>query len=340
MHNKIDFRDQVVVITGASSGIGKITAIEFAKRGANLVLAARREFGLEKTANECRQYGVQAILVPTDVSNEDEVQNLATRAIAHFAQIDIWINNAGVYMMGEIKDTPLEAMKRLFDINFFGMVNGCKAVLPHMLERGKGHIINTGSQAGRMAYRSAGTYCASKFALTGFSDALRQELYGTGVDVSVVMPNSTDTPLFHYSANYTGRVIKPMEPVSTAAEVANVFIRVAETKERESYVTSFPRVLGFMHTVAPGMHDRTVARQVDKKHFKDEPAENTQGNLFHADPSHTGVSGGWIPQDTSHVGKNAGIFAMIAIPVIAGFMAWRRSRREPEFVTADYQRAA
>jgi short-subunit dehydrogenase len=334
-----NFRDQVVVITGASSGIGKATAIEFAKRGANLVLAARREFGLDKTARECESHGVTAVVVPTDVSDENAVQELADRAMLEFGHIDIWINNAGVYMLGEIKDTPVDSMRRLFDVNYFGMVNGCKAVLPYMLERGHGQIINTGSQAGKMAYRSAGTYCASKFALTAFTDALRQELYGTGVNISLVMPNSTDTPLFHYAANYAGREIKPMEPISTAEDVAQVFVELAATKHRESYVTAFPRVLAAMHAVAPDLHDRLVARQAHKNHFKDEPAEPTQGNLFHPDPSHTGVSGGWIAQDKNNGARKAGIIAALAIPLIVGFLTWRCFSRE-DYPTADFQRAA
>ena len=336
---KTDFRDQVVVITGASSGIGKATAIEFAKRGANLVLAARREFGLEKTARECESYGVNAVVVPTDVSDENAVQELADRAMLEFGHIDIWINNAGVYMMGEIKDTPVDAMRRLFDINYFGMVHGCKAVLPYMLERGRGQIINTGSQAGKMAYREAGTYCASKFAMTAFTDALRQELYGTGVNVSLMMPNSTDTPLFHYSANFAGREIKPMEPVSPAQDVADLFIRLASSKERESYVTAFPKALAAMHAVAPDLHDRLIAKQVQKKHFKDEPAEPTQGNLFQADPAHTGISGGWIPADKDGTAKRVGMIAGVAIPLIVGFLTWRRFSRN-DYPTADFQRAA
>jgi short-subunit dehydrogenase len=334
-----NLQGSVVVITGASSGIGKATAIEFAKRGANLVLAARREFGLEKTAHECESYGAKAICVPTDVSDHDAVQELADHAMLEFGHIDIWINNAGVYMMGEIKDTPVDAMRRLFDINYFGMVHGCKAVLPYMLERGHGQIINTGSQAGKMAYAFAGTYCATKFAMTAFTDALRQELYGTGVDISLVMPNSTDTPLFHYAANFAGREIKPMEPVSPARDVAETILELALTHERESYVTSFPRVLAAMHAVAPNLHDHLVAKQAEKKHFKDQPAEPTNGNLFHPDPSHTGVSGGWIPQDKSNGTRNAGIIAAIAIPVIAGILAWRKFGRE-QYPTADFQRAA
>jgi short-subunit dehydrogenase len=304
-----------------------------------LVLAARREFGLEKTARECESYGVTAVVVPTDVSDEEAVQELADRAMLEFGHIDIWINNAGVYMMGEIKNTPVDAMRRLFDVNFFGMVNGCKAVLPYMLERGSGQIINTGSQAGKMAYCEAGTYCASKFAMTAFTDALRQELQGTGVDVSLVMPNSTDTPLFHYAANYAGRVVKPMEPISPAEDVADVFIRMAASHERESYVTSFPRALAVMHTVSPELHDRMVAKQVEKKHFTNEPAEPTNGNLFHPDPSHTGVSGGWIPQDKNNGARKAGIIAAVAIPLIAGFFAWRKFGRAA-YPSAEFRRAA
>ena len=198
---------------------------------------------------------------------------------------------------------------------------------------------NTGSLAGKMAYRSAGTYCASKFALTAITDALRQELYGTGVNISLVMPNSTATPLFHYAANYAGREIKPMEPISTAEDVAQVFVELAATKQRESYVTAFPRVLAAMHAVAPDLHDRLVARQAHKNHFKDEPAEPTQGNLFHPDPSHTGVSGGWIPADKNDKAKTVGIVAALAIPLIVGFLTWRRFSRD-DYPTADFQRAA
>jgi short-subunit dehydrogenase len=319
---KRDLRNTVVVITGASSGIGKITAIEFAKRGADLVLAARRENALEKTARECENYGVRAIVVPTDVSNELAVHKLAMRALADLGHVDIWINNAGVYMMGEIKDTPVDAMRRLLDVNFFGMVHGVKAILPHMLQRGAGLIINTGSHGGKMAYKYAGTYCASKFAMTAFTDALRQELYGTGVDVSLVMPNSTDTPLLHYAANYAGRVIKPMEPISDAEKVADTIIRLAGTHERESYVSSFPRALGAIHAVAPAAHDRMMARQVEKKHFKKEPARPTKGNLFQPDLSHTGISGGW--KEEGKAAKNFGMAAAIAIPIVAGVIAWRK----------------
>lgn len=321
---KRDLRNTVVVITGASSGIGKNTAVEFAKRGANLVLAARRENGLEKTARECENFGVRAIVVPTDVSDELAVHKLASRALNEFGHVDIWINNAGVYMMGEIKDTPVDAMRRLLDVNFFGMVHGVKAILPHMLQRGEGLIINTGSLAGKMAYRFASAYCASKFAITAFTDALRQELYGTGVDVSMVMPSSTDTPLFNYAANYAGRAIKPMEPISDAQDVADVMVRLAASRHRESYVMSYPKALAALHTVAPGVHDRLMAKQTEKKHFKKEPAPLTKGNLFQPDPSHTGVSGGWKNQDGSNVRKNIGILAAIAIPIVAGVIAWRR----------------
>jgi short-subunit dehydrogenase len=320
---KRDLRNTVVVITGASSGIGKITAIEFAKHGANLVLAARRENGLEKTARECENFGVRALVVPTDVSDELAVHKLASRALNEFGRVDTWINNAGVYMMGEIKDTPVDAMRRLLDVNFFGMVHGVKAILPHMLQHGRGLIINTGSQAGKMAYRFASAYCASKFAITAFTDALRQELYGTGVDVSMVMPNSTDTPLFNHAANYAGRVIKPMEPVSDAADVADVIIRLAESHNRERYVTGFPKARTALQTVAPSVHDHLMARQTEKKHFKKVSAPPSKGNLFQPDPSHTGISGGWKNQEGS-VAKNIRIFAAIAIPIVAGVIAWRR----------------
>jgi hypothetical protein len=121
--------------------------------------------------------------------------------------------------------------------------------------------------------------------------------------------------------------------------VAETIIDLATTHERESYVTSFPRVLAAMHAFAPDLHDHLVAKQADKKHFTGEAAEPTSGNLFHPDPSHTGVSGGWIPPDKSNGTRNAGIIAAIAIPVIAGILAWRKFGRE-QYPTADFQRAA
>src|SRR5581483_5965194 len=176
--------DSVVVITGASSGIGRATALEFAGHGATLVLAARSELNLRKTAKVCKKTGAADVLtVRTDTTDEGEVQELASQAAEQFGRLDVWINNAGVGLYGSFEDTPIEDYRRLLETNLFGYIYGARAVLPYFRRQGTGVLINVGSQVslGGLPFNNA--YTTSKYAVRGFSDSLRQELVDTDIHV-------------------------------------------------------------------------------------------------------------------------------------------------------------
>ena len=185
-------RNQRVVITGASSGIGRATALEMARRGAVLVVAARRIELLEEVAVECRAAGAECTAVVADVS----LQQDCARLIAAAGRVDILVNNAGFAVFDPIESARPEDLESMMRTNFFGAVWCTQAVLPQMLARGSGSIVNVASIAGIMGYARMGGYCATKFAMIGFSEALRDEVLGRGVRVSIICPGTTETRFF------------------------------------------------------------------------------------------------------------------------------------------------
>jgi len=186
------FASRTVVITGASSGIGRAAALEFARRGADLVLAARRIEQLEKVAAECRTLRARCSVVVTDVTQRED----CARLIASAPRIDVLVNNAGFAVFDAIESAKADDLESMMQTNFFGAVNCTQAVLPQMLARGSGAIVNVASIAGIMGYARMGGYCATKFAMIGFTEALRDEVIGRGVKVAVVCPGTTDTEFF------------------------------------------------------------------------------------------------------------------------------------------------
>jgi short-subunit dehydrogenase len=185
-------RGKTVVITGASSGIGRAAALELARRGADVVLAARRLDKLEEVATACRTLGVKATAIVTDVSVREDCERL----IAAVPRVDILISNAGFGIYDPIETAAASDLESMMQTNYFGAVYCTKAVLPQMLERREGAIVIVSSITGIMGYASMGGYCASKFALNGFAEALRSEVIGRGVNVSMVCPATTDTDFF------------------------------------------------------------------------------------------------------------------------------------------------
>ncbi len=188
-----DLRNQVALVTGAASGIGKASSIEFARAGCNLVLADINEKGLEETARTIQSMGRKTITVLTDISKKEEVNNLAKRAVTEMGQVDVLYNNAGVASGGAMKDMPLADWEWQVDINFWGPIRLTHALLPHMIERRAGHIVTTASMAGIVGVAGLAAYSATKFGMVGFSEALRAEVAGYGVDVSVVCPGYVKT---------------------------------------------------------------------------------------------------------------------------------------------------
>src|SRR5579884_2769125 len=289
--------ESVIVITGASSGMGRATALELAKRGASLVVAARRTQLLEQVVAECQNMGVQALAVPTNVTSEAAVQNLAQQALTRFGRFHVWINNAGVYAAGRFEDIPSEVFNRVMETNFLGYVYGARVALKQFRAQGYGILINNASLDSQMGAPYFSAYVASKFAVRGFSESLREEvevLDKSNIRICTVMPATIDTPLFQHAANYTGRPIKAMPPVYDVETAAKTFVDLVENPKREVFIGSAGHMLTAMHSAAPGAAEHMFAKQVDKTHLSQEQdAAATPGNLFEPVLDSLTTSGGW-----------------------------------------------
>lgn len=230
----LPLHEQVIVITGASSGIGLVTAKQSARRGARVVLVARNSNALERAVEEIRHDGGRAIHVVADVADPEQVERIGTVAVAEFGHIDTWINNAAVSMYGRTMDVRIDDMRRQMDVNYWGQVYGSREAVRRM-QRDGGALINVGSALCDRAIPLQGNYCAAKHALKAFTDALRMELEEAQVPVSVtlVKPASVDTPFFEKARTYLGVEPQPVPPVYAPDVVANVILHAAEHPLRE-----------------------------------------------------------------------------------------------------------
>jgi len=253
-------REQVVVITGASSGIGRETALHLGQRGASLVLAARNAEALTSLAREIEQVGGQAHVVPTDVADWPQVEKLAQAAVDRFGRIDTWINNAGLYLAARVEDMTIDDATRLMQVNVLGTIHGTKAALPHLIRQGQGTIINVGSAVGARGTPLLAAYSASKFAVKGFTEALRVELARDhpGIKVVLIMPLSINTPLFtNHARSRLGFVPHPIPPIYEPGAVADTILFAIEHPRAEIYIGP-GRPLAILNAAMPGLLDRLM----------------------------------------------------------------------------------
>lgn len=283
----------VVVLTGASSGIGRAAALMFAARRAKLVLAARDGAALELVVKACEQRGAQAIAVPTDVRDEASLEALRDAAVDRFGRIDVWINDAAVYMMGPLESTPLEAVRDLLATNVMGVLQGARAALVQFRAQGHGTLINMGSLAGKTTYAQAGAYCASKHAVHAIHECLRQELIGTGIDTCLIVPGTVDTPFFQHAANYSGREIIAMRPIVPPERVAAAIVACAEHPKREVMVGLAPRLMTIFARIAPRLFERFQPKMIMRDHLGRAGVPSDPGNFMEPLPPHA-VHGGWV----------------------------------------------
>jgi NAD(P)-dependent dehydrogenase (short-subunit alcohol dehydrogenase family) len=274
-------KEQVMVITGATSGIGLATARRAAERGARVVLCSRNQSELEHTVDQIRQSGGAARAVVADVSNADEVQGLAAEAVEAFGALDTWVNNAGVSFFGRLMEVALEDMRQLFEVNFWGTVYGARAAIPH-LRRNGGALINIGSVVSDRAIPLQGAYSASKHAIKGFTDALRMELEEERAPVSVTLikPSTIDTPYFQHAKNYMEVEPKPPAPVYAPELVANAILRAAEHPVRDITIGGGGRFLSAVGTALPRLTDFYMERSMFKSQRSNLPSKARPDNLY------------------------------------------------------------
>jgi short-subunit dehydrogenase len=261
--------DKVAIITGASSGIGKSLAIEFAKRGCNLVLAARQYVTLcEITQGLEQQYNIKAVAVQCDVSIEEDCDHLVKQALTTFGKIDILINNAGISMRALFKDADLSVLKAVMDVNFWGTVYCTKYALPEILKT-KGSVVGVSSIAGYKGLPGRTGYSASKFAMNGFLDALRVENLRTGVHVMTASPGFTASNIRNTAlaadGTQQGESTLEEDKMMTSDEVAKIIADGVENRERTLIMTGQGKLTVFLNKFLPGLLDKLVYKTIAKE---------------------------------------------------------------------------
>ncbi|HVK43215.1 MAG TPA: SDR family oxidoreductase [Phenylobacterium sp.] len=253
--------DQVIVITGASSGIGLATARKAAEAGAAVVLASRNEDVLRAICEEINKAGGRAHPVTGDVGSPEDVEKIARAAVARFERFDTWINDAGVGLYGELMQTPAADHERLFRTNYFGVVNGSLEAVKHFRKRGgPGAIINLGSALSDVASPMMGAYSASKHAVKGFTDALRIELAREKAPISVTLikPSSISTPFAEHARNLMDRAATVPPPHYAPEVVADAILHAAQHPTRDLVVGSGARPMAMASAAVPGFSDRIL----------------------------------------------------------------------------------
>ena len=274
---------RVVVVTGASAGVGRATVRAFAREGADLGLLARGRDGLEVARQEVESFGGRAMVLPTDVSDPQQVESAAERVERELGPIDVWVNDAMVTVMSEIKDMTPEEFRRVTEVNYLGTVYGTLSALRRMLPRNRGVIVQVGSA---LAYRSIplqSAYCATKAAIRGFTDSLRTELLHQGSDVHVTMVQlpALNTPQFDWSKNRFQRKPQPVPPIFQPEVAANAIVFASGAQRREVWVGARASFLIFANKLAPGIGDRYLARGGYESQLTDEPSDPAAPHNLH-----------------------------------------------------------
>jgi short-subunit dehydrogenase len=275
--------EQVIVVTGASSGIGLATARRAARQGARLVLASRNREALDDLVRELQSAGCQAIRVVADVGRREDVQAVAHAAIERFGGFDTWVNNAGVSIYGRLDEVPVEDSRKLFETNFWGVVHGSLTAVAHLSRRG-GALVNLGSEVSDAAIPLQGMYSASKHAVKGFTDALRIELEEKGAPVSVtlVRPTAIDTMFVDHAKNYMEVEPQLPPPLYAPEVVAEAILEAAQYPHRDIYVGANAKLSSLMAKLMPRASDWYMRRSLFSSQRTDRPARTHDASALDA----------------------------------------------------------
>ena len=268
MRGKLNLKNKVVVITGASSGIGRACAYEFAERGAKVVMGARRENELKIVENEIKQKGGDCLSVKTDVRNVEDCKSLIEKTIEKYNKIDVLINNAGISMRANFEELDLSVIKELMDTNFYGTVYCTKFALPFLLKQ-KGTVIGISSVTGLTPLPGRTGYAASKYAMDGFLNTLRLETLKKGLHVLIVHPGFTTSNIRKLALNKNGNPQKesPRDEarMMSAEKVAQIIARAALKREKDLTLTLEGKIAVWMYKNFPGITDRIILHEMAKE---------------------------------------------------------------------------
>jgi short-subunit dehydrogenase len=237
----MDLQNKVVLITGASNGIGRQLALDLARRGAIVIGCGRSIARLKETLKEVRQFSPTSLMIGCDVGDAEQVEGMVGKVLGDFTKIDILINNAGVGMRQPFVEMPLETIERITRTNYLGMIYCTHEVLPSMIARGSGHIVNISSAAGKIGMLNMAAYCGSKFAMNGFSESLYHELKPLGIDVSVICPGPVRTD---FARDFRDR--EPKAPANLVVTTEAVCKEVISAIENNKFEIVMPRWMAFL----------------------------------------------------------------------------------------------
>lgn len=293
---------QVVVVVGASSGIGRETALKFAQKGAKLVVNARSQQGLDSLVEEIQNFTGEAVAIVADVTDFNQVKAIADKAVEQYGRIDTWVHNAAVELYASFEQTTPEEFKRLIDVNFMGQVYGAMVALPHLKREGRGALIHVSSVEAKRSLPLQSAYASAKHGIDGFLESLRVELQHEKLQISVtnVMPASINTPLFNKARTKLGVKPQGVPPIYQPSLVADAILKVAEHPKRDVVVGGAGKIILLAQRISPSLVDFYMERTAFEGQRTNEPkASDAPDNLFEPLPGYNTVQGDFSDQAKS-----------------------------------------
>lgn len=328
-----DLKDQVIVITGASSGIGLATARMAADKGAKVVAAARNEEALKELVEELNNKGHEAIFVEADVGKEEDVQKIADAAIRKFGRFDTWVNNAAVTIFGHMMEVTIEDMRRMFDTTFWGVVYGMRAAAKHYIDRGEpGSIINVGSLYGDRGVVLQSTYSSAKFAVHGMTENVRMEMEkdNAPVSISLIHPGRIDTPYNEHARSYAERQPAHIGMIYTPEAVADAILYCAAHPKRDMYVGAQAKMTALLGRGAPRFTDKLMEVLIYPTQLANRPSRPREDSALYGagyGMKERGTNKGWVRKRSYYVQATKRPMLTAVALASVGALIWNTAKK-------------